>query len=280
MFMMRRLINASMVSILGLGLLAGPAFAQDPPAEPPKEEPKKEEAPPVAGGEAPMEITKRPLTIQASKIEIGGIHNHQTGFVLNLTSGLEAKANLLALGVAYGLSDKMQLSLYTTGLCFPDCGDAFRDVSVGFHYLLMGEGTFQAALHGDVNLGPFSGDFGFGVTIGALARYSAGMLAIVFDFQLPLHFSPSPAAVGINLPIWLEFQVSPNLTPFVYVNFNVPTFDGFGDVWGLGLGIGAWYSLNKMIDLGLTFTFPRIVGGNSSGSADFRNVGLWVAIRP
>lgn len=231
----------------------------------------------------PEQEIKRPLTLAKGMIEIAG-----DTLNVGLSSGAVLKPLNLAPSVAYGIDNKMELQLtHATGLCLSGtdggCAHVYNDVGVDFLYSVMPAGPFNLAVHGGLLSDSFDPFFFVSARLGALGRYRfSPTFAITFDPSLILGITNREQGnkEGISIPIHALYQATPKLAAFVFVGMTSlldPAFGGFGDYLAGALGLGALYTVNKMVDVGGEFRFNNLWG--NSGGAGSRTLILRVAIR-
>lgn len=280
-------------ALLGLALsvtFAGQVHAQeaepvvDPMATPASTEPMAQSA--VTSTGVPQALVARGVQGPAGQLWI------RTLVGINASKGAFAKPFSIAPDVFYGVSDKLQLGLVhngplgwqTTpgaGLCLAGkengCPKVYDNVGFDALYSLM-TGSTDLSFHGTVYLSPLDP-----LTV-AVALGVAGKLHI--NDKMALFFDPS-LYIGVTkrdagnkevlyIPLEFQFQLQPQLALVAFTAFYGP-FDGLGDFYVIPLGLGAFYNVNEMIDVGGRFSFDNLLGNGSS--ADFRSLSLLVNVR-
>lgn len=302
------MITASRLLIAALGSLAlvGTAAAQDPdPNADPNAMPNPEASPPDPNATpVAVKTTGTSLTLGKGKIVIGG-----STLNINLTTDLVAKPVSIAPSIYYGVSDKLTVGLThdngTTrwtprpairsffvsaggitiaaaggsGICVTGdengCADVYNNFGADVLYSIKDE-QFSLAGHGgfDVNsIDPFA----LAVRVGVLGRYAVTPeFSIVFDPRLSFGITERDAGnkETIDVPVWAWYQINAQLGAYVNLGINGP-LDGFGDAYGIPLGIGATYAVNEQLSAGLDFSFLNLLG--EGGGGDARALGLRVA---
>jgi hypothetical protein len=262
-----------------------PAKGEQPPAaaEPPKVEGEaKPPAGPVTKETYPSAYIDRPLTLVTGQLQIGGATGLFAFSPINigLTTGAEFKAVLIAPAVAYGVTDQLQLSLYhSRSICVGDaCAKAYNDVAIAAHYYLLTEGKFLLAAHLNVPIDSFD-PFGMSIGAGALMQITlASIFAIWVDPTISVKVTPSPVVASLSVPVWLGFQLTPEFFAGLLTGFNVATFEDFGNSWSIPLGVAAMYTISRIIDVGLEFSFP-VLFTNGSTNSDAKQLGVIFAVR-
>ena len=211
---------------------------------------------------------------------------------INMSKGAVAKPFSIAPDIFYAVSDQLQLGLVHngplgwqtqpgTGLCLSGkengCPKVWNNVGFDALFSLM-KGSTDLSAHGTVYLAPVDPLF-VQVALGV-----AGKLHI--NETMALFFDPS-ILVGVTkrdqgnkeriyLPVEFQFQLQPQLA-LVAMTALYGSLDGFGDSYVIPFGLGAFYNVNEMIDVGGRFSFDNLLGNNSS--ADVRSLSLLVNVR-
>jgi hypothetical protein len=277
--------------IAGGALLATPAFAQDPAPDPTVEAGAGAEV--NAGGAGagmegtveatggstmawPKEIIDRPLTVLAGKLgaEADLYIAHASVTIAGMTSSATSEG--LFLGAGYGISDKLEVG--------GSYAFALNEFEIKGPLTLYG--NFNLTNDGKLAVGAGAGlvlDFaGTDVTDGSSQTDVAIEAGLGVRFKLAPKFALftgnpwAPGLLGNHLhlglsgdesktfaiPVGFALQATPEL--FAYVSTNIATIllsdPGMGDRAVLisditPLTIGAWFNLNKNLDVGGSLNF-------------------------
>jgi hypothetical protein len=97
-----------------------------------------------------------------------------------------------------------------------------------------------------------------------LGRANFGRLvALVFDPAIYIGVNDRGGGnrEGIGLPVWVYFQATPAVAPFVGTGVHGP-LDRFGDFYSIPLEGGSIFSVNPDIDLGFVLQFWNAFGNH------------------
>jgi hypothetical protein len=232
----------------------------------------------------PMSIVDRPLVVAPGMTEA----QLSIGRDISNTSLHPFGASLYA---RYGVSDRIHAGLDALDLCFSDCGDFFRRISVGAGYAVIAD-------H-DQNLVP-------AVTL-AFENNAAGVsipLQLGFLYAYRLNSKMQLAASGgitlgvigrdnmspftadlFALEIQPRFEVVPRFALMPSIGYRVPLKNT--DLWSVPLGLAAVYIVDRAVDIGAQFTFPSVIshsvstgfGSVSVGGLDFRIISFYGTVR-
>lgn len=281
-------------ALLGLALsvtFAGQVHAQeaepvaDPTATPASTEPMAPATVTSAG--VPQALVARGVQGPAGQLWI------RTLVGINASKGGFAKPFSIAPDVFYGVSDKLQVGLVHngplgwqtfpgSGLCLAGdkngCAKVYNNVGFDALYSLM-NGSTDLSFHGAVYLAPLD-PMAVAVTLGVAGKLHINDTMALF-FDPALQIGVTKRDVGNNkerlyLPVEFQFQLQPQLALVAFTAIW-GSLDGFGDSYVIPLGLGAFYNVNEMIDVGGRFSFDNLLGNNSS--ADVRSISLLVNVR-
>lgn len=286
-------------AFVGLALsmvVAGSVHAQDgsAPSDPAATGTDPALAPPADTGMAPAGAASgvsQSLVARGVQGAAGSITIH-TLVGIQMSKELVGKPFSIAPDVFYGVNDKLQVGLIHNsplgwqtppgfGLCLAGkdngCPKVWNNVGFDALYSLM-NGSTDLSAHGTLYLVPVDP-----LTV-SLALGVAGKLHL--NDQMALFFDPS-IVIGFNkrdagnketlfIPVEFQFQLQPQLA-LVAMTALWGDLDGFGDSYVIPLGVGAFYNVNEMIDVGGRFSFDNLIG--KGHSADFRSLSLLVNVR-
>jgi hypothetical protein len=263
---MKRLIATTMFLT---GFVATVAQAQEPAAP----TPALAATPLSAPGSYPDEYIQRPLTLNAGMAEV------YVPVTINLSSGSVTKPIMIGPEIGYGVDDKLELRLvHDHGFCFNSCDKVYNDVGAMARYFLQHEGQMDVAVQGGLifkSLDPAA----LALRVGAIFKYLSAPVAVYIsptvDFGMTKRSSGNKEF--INVPVKVVFQSDRQLAPF-FLTGIYGSVDGFGDTYGIPLGVGANFVVQHGFDVGGAFQFPRIAGG-TGGGIDARELIVYAAWR-
>ncbi len=299
--MMSRMIRYTMISVFGLALAGNGAFAQETPeeggaegggAEGGAEEgggtPEGGEATPAetgggeeamaegdAGGKPPFILPKGKLAVAAA---IG----------VNLSKEAVAKPIALAPDVWYGVMPKLEVGVahsnmalsgfwfqgFGGGVCLGGtergCAKLYNGpIGVLAHFSLM-EGTLDLAADGGLVIDVLD-PMTLSIKAGVRGRWMSGKIMVMFAPNISIGATKRDEGnkEAIFVPVTVGYMVSPKLHAGVQTGIYGP-LDGFGDAYGIPVGVGAMFMVNDKLGVGGSFNFINLAGKGSS--ADFRDL--------
>lgn len=174
----------------------------------------------------------------------------------------------------WGLSNDVTLGItHRRGFCLADCGEhRYNDVGLGLLVSLARSRDFELDLNTGLQARSID-PFHFGWKGGVLGRANIRSMALVFDPTLYVGFSHRDQGnrEELVLPVWLYFQATPTVVPFVGAMVVGP-LDGFADHNAVPVEGGVIFSLSQNVDLGAYFRFGNLLG--HGGSPDYRELGM------
>ena len=269
-----------------------------------------QEAEPVAdpAAPAPMAAPEAPMAAAGGAVSASlvarGVHAAAAGKIairtlvgINASKGAFAKPFSIAPDIFYGVNDKLQVGLVHNGpmgwqtfpgqgLCLAGkengCGKVWNNVGFDALYSLM-NGSTDLSAHGAVYLGSVD-PLKIGVALGVAGKLHINeQMALFFDPALYIGLNKRDAVgfvpgnkEGLFVPVEFQFQLQPQLALVAFTGLQGP-LSKFGDSFIIPLGVGAFYNVNEMIDVGGRFSFDNLLGKNSS--ADFRSLSILVNVR-
>jgi hypothetical protein len=300
------MIRLSKVLLVATGSLAMTqiASAQDTPPEGEAAAPPAEEAKPPEGEPEPARAPGAPpLTLYKGKILIAG-----STLNVNMSAEAVGKPVSLAPSVWYGIDDKLTIGLThdggTTpwtprpgfrsitivlpppiggsitalggaGICLTGdengCSGVYDNVGVDALYAIKNE-QFSLAVHPGLDVFSFD-PFTLSLRVGVLGRYLVNdKLSVVFDPRIKIGITERDFnKETIDIPVWGWYAINDKLGAYLHTGLSA-AFDGFGDTIAIPLQLGATYTVNYNLSLGLDFGFTAI-----NETADSRALGLRVA---
>lgn len=211
---------------------------------------------------------------------------------IEMSKSAVGKPFSIAPDIFYGVNDKLQVGLVhngplgwqTTpgsGLCLAGkengCPKVWNNVGFDALYSLM-NGSTDLSAHATVYLAPVDPLF-VQVAVGVAGKLHINeQMALFFDPALLLGLTKRDQGNKeiLFLPVEFQFQLQPQLALVAMTALYGP-LDGFGDFYVIPFGVGAFYNVNEMIDVGGRFSFDNLLGNGSS--ADFRSLSLLVNVR-
>jgi len=161
----------------------------------------------------------------------------------------------------YGaVTDYLSIGIsHDTGLCFTGCKKIYNDVGLDLILSWFGSNNFEMAFHGGVPLHSIDPLF-MGAQLGVLGRINAGsVVAFVFDPALYIGLTHREAGLGsdvpgpgnreaVYVPLWLYFQATEAIVPFVGFSLMIPTDRVVGR--RISLEGGVLFDVTQDVDLG------------------------------
>ncbi len=127
---------------------------------------------------------------------------------------------------------------------------------------------------------PGTDPFGTGIRLGLVARLGVSKLSVVFEpqFYLGIVGRDDVRKDVLDIPIEVQYQLTPRAAIQVYTGMTNGTFEGFGDNAQVPLGVGATLVVIRRIDIGADFIFSNVLGPQD-GKLDGRRLVLRAALR-
>jgi hypothetical protein len=125
-----------------------------------------------------------------------------------------------------------------------------------------------------------------GLRAGMMIKFVSGGFSVLADPFVRIGFTEreSFGRDGIGIPVRLGYQVMPQLNLGVVTGLSgflrgAAPFDGFGDLYGIPLGLTGSYAVTDTLDIRAMFAFPAIAGAEFISGADFRILSVGAAFR-
>jgi hypothetical protein len=240
---------------------------------------------PLAKENWPLSGVDRPLGLSAGMLQL------DVNGLMNMSKDLVGKPLKLPLAAWYGISNELQAGIITTGLCLSGeengCLKVFDDLSFQILFSLFGRGSsFEVATWAQFNFVSFDrgddtlqigGAFNWVTGGGNVALLAYPNVGLGITKRDELNNKES-----FGIPVSAFFRATPNLTPVVFTGLGQTLLDGFGDAYAIPVGVGVLYAFNAMLDAGVRFDLPYLIGNQpgDAGAADLRALTLWVSVRP
>jgi hypothetical protein len=209
-----------------------------------------------------QEFTRRSYILPSGSVELTGEPARPKMLGIGVSDGDGFDPFHLPLHLYFGVSEDFTLGIvHDFGLCF-NCDRPYNDVGLGMLYRLTTSQNFELDLHAVAPLISNFDPFNMGGRIGVLGRVNIGsVVALVFDPSLYIGLTNRDEGnrEGIGLPVWVYFQVTPSIAPFVGTGLHGP-LDDFGDHYSGPLEAGSIFSVNADIDLGFVVQFWNALG--------------------
>ncbi|HEY3500784.1 MAG TPA: hypothetical protein VGK73_39100 [Polyangiaceae bacterium] len=221
--------------------------------------------------------TRRSYVLPQGRVELTGTPARPMMMGLNVSENSDFEPFHFPLHVYFGVTEDLTLGItHDLGLC-PNCDDPYNDVGLGLLYGIVRDPSFELDLHLTAPLISSFDPFFLSVRGGVLGRVNfSNLVAMVFDPSLKIGLTNRAAADGNNkeylyLPVWVYFQATQALVPFVGTAFHGPLQDYFDDIQ-VPLEGGMVISVNQNVDLGFVLTFLNLLG--SGGDPEFIELGF------
>jgi hypothetical protein len=229
------------------------------------------------------EFTRRSYTLPSGSFEITGEPARPKVLGINLSEDSAGEPIYVAPHFYWGISDRFTIGVtHDRGLCLTGeeggCRRVYDDVGLGMLVGLSESESHEVDLHLGVPISSFD-PFTIGTKIGALARINAGpVVAIVLDpfLYFGINRRDEGNREALILPVWVYFQASRSVTPFVGSGAEGP-LDDFAGQFRIPVEGGVVFEVANDVDLGVVFRFHNLLG--HGGSADFRELGLMARFR-
>lgn len=220
----------------------------------------------------PEEYVKRPQVVHEKMLQLRG----DIGLPLN--NGAVGYGTTIAPSAEYGVTNEFQLALrHERSFCFSHC-DAYNGFGVEGKYLFFHPENFSLSAFAAPYINGFD-PFLLQARVGVGFWIGMDKFAINGNLQTGIGLTNrtgNPDLIALN--VQPAYNFTPQFAAFVNTGFN-SQFDKFGDAWAIPVGVGALYTLDKKLDLGGDFMFPRLIAASKTGGADFRQLDLFVRYR-
>lgn len=300
--MMSRMIRYTMISVFGLALAGGGAFAQETPEEG-GEGGMEEGGAPAEGGETPAEGGEAPAE-GGGEVMAEGDAGGKPPFILpkgklavhvalgvNMSKSLVAKPIALAPDVWYGVMPKLEVGVahsnygltgfwgqgFGGGICIGGaergCAKLYNGpIGILAHFSLM-EGNLDLAADGGLIIDALDPNV-MSLKVGVRGRWASGKIMVMFSPMIDAGLTKRDAGNKevLWVPVTVGFAASPKLHAGVQTGIAGP-LDGFGDAYIIPVGVGAMFMVNDKLGVGGSFNFFNLAGKGSS--ADFRDLTLF-----
>jgi hypothetical protein len=265
--------------VLGV-LFAARVHAQtlDPDAKPP-------DAEATAGAEG-----NDSLTLPKGRVVIDAY------LAINLSTDAAFKPVSISPDIWYGATDDITVGLVHSGvgqsgfignpvrsLCLTGadnfCPDVYINGGIDGRYKLKSGGPLVYAADAGLYVNHFSDPFQLGVKLGVIGRWHQDKIAIEAapNLQFGL-FGRSVTGGGVTidiasdflyLPATVLYALNPMITLAAQTGLALP-FQNTGDTYFVPLSIAGFYRVNESLNVSLTFSLPRLIGGGSGNGIDGR----------
>lgn len=221
------------------------------------------------------EFTRRRFVLPEGGIEITGEPARPRVLEVNFAPYDFAEPTTLHPHVYFGLTDDITLGItHWRGVCLVECrGQPYNDVGLKLMFELTRSTDFELDLDAGVQAASFD-PFQMFVWGGVLGRANLGVLALVFNPRV--YVGAYDADSWLDLPLWVYFQPTPGIAPFVGTGLN-GAVEGFFDGIRVPLEGGVVFEVTNDIDLGVVASFWNVLGNN--GSFDARSFGMLARFR-
>ena len=225
-----------------------------------------------------------------------GMLTARVTLAINLGVDVAGEPISLAPDVAYGVSDRLQISVIHDGpmrwqarpglgLCLTGtdggCPRVYDNVGVDVMYGLVFGSQLHLSAHGGLLLTSFDPATTM-LPLGFAAKLHLGdAAAITVDPQLGFALSDRDVNADVLfLPIDVSFQVGAPTTLKVLTGLVGP-LDGFADAYQAPLGVGVVHNLTEHVDVGARFSFDNLLEQQPPGvdAADARSLALLLNLR-
>lgn len=218
---------------------------------------------------------------------------------IDLSTDAVGKPIDLSPDIWYGVTDDLTLGLVHSGegetgfigsslgrsLCLTGtdngCAHVYNNVGIDARYRLMKPLALDAGLYINSISDPFQLDLKIGIDGRWL--FANGKLALEAQPSLLIGLTNRTPDTGtgvvtsanneefLYVPLTASYEVAPKLALALQLGLVLPFADA-GDGWAIPISIAARYAATPQLGLGLAFTFPDAIGGNSTG--DLRDLTL------
>ena len=236
-----------------------------------------------AGPARGEEFTRRSYTLPDGSFEITGEPARPKVLGINMSEDSAGQPIYVAPHFYWGVSDRFTIGItHDRGLCLTGeeggCPRVYDDVGFGMLVGLSEADSHEVDLHFSAPISSFD-PFTIGAKIGVLARFNAGpVVAIVIDpfLYFGINRRDEGNREALVLPVWIYFQASRSVAPFVGSGVEGP-LDDFAGQFRVPVEGGVVFEVANDVDLGVVFRFFNLLGHDSS--ADGRELGLMARFR-
>lgn len=210
---------------------------------------------------------------------------------VNLSTDLVGKPISLSPDIWYGVTDDITVGLIHsavggsgiiggvgTSLCLTGadngCANLYSNVGADVRYKLK-NGTLAYAIDGGVFVADVNADsITLAAKLGVAARWHSGPLAVETQPNVFIGLTNRASANEevVALPATGLYTVAPKIDVAGQVAIVLPIAD-VGNLYFVGLSVGAFYHVNESLNASLAFSLPRLVAA-SGGGADARTLTL------
>ena len=253
------------------------------------------------GGEYPVALIERPLELPMGMVEVEA--NLLAYLFSGVTVGGETfggpfKPTYLGFGVAYGVTNQLQVALSSSGFCLTGtsggCGHVFDDLAAEVAFGVLHQKGLQVSLQAGLEFAHLAGGTAAVDTpleiaggIGIDLRAVSGQFALRAGPKLTFGLKERS---GFNreflvVPLVFQFQANQHLALEAGLALNLlldpPDPLGFFDYVRVPVSVGALYALSNKLDVGGSFVFTNLLGKSSAGpnGIDGRALQIFVNFR-
>jgi hypothetical protein len=232
---------------------------------------------------AAEEFTRRSYTLPDGDFEITGEPARPKVLGINMSEDQAGQPVYVAPHFYWGVNERLTIGItHDRGLCLTGeeggCRRVYDDVGFGMLVGLSEGESHELDLHFGVPISSFD-PFTIGTKIGMLARINAGpVVAIVLDpfFYFGINRRDEGNDEALILPVWVYFQASRRVAPFVGSGAEGPLVD-FAGRFRVPVEGGVVFEIADDADLGFVFRFHNLLGNDGNG--DGRELGLMARFR-
>jgi hypothetical protein len=244
---------------------------------------------PAEPTDADADADAAPLTLNAGEIRIDGFIG------VNLSSDAVAEPISIAPDVYYGVTDEITVGLVHSfkntvgfygfvgdGLCITGedngCAEFYNNVGVDGLYQFMDD-DLELAANAGLFLGSFIGQFSdpllMQLKLGVVGRWTSDDIQVIFSPNLFLAATERDfLSDTLNIPVTVAYSLTPELDVLAQTGFN-GALDAIGDTWSIPLSVGASYAIDESLSVGGTFSFPELIGEDST--TDIRTLNIFAS---
>ena len=229
-----------------------------------------------------QEWTRQSFLLPKGGFEITGQPARPELLNINMSRNSAFKPMNVPIDFFWGVSDAVMIGItHETGLRFntgPTDGkfrNFYNDVGFGVVVNLAGGRNYEVDLDAGLPLHSLSPEVWLGGRVGVLGRANfTDKVDFVYDPGVYLGFNHRDEGNGDGLfiPVWLYFQPSNTVAPFVGTGLNGP-LRRFGDNFSIPLEGGVLFTVDRGIHIGGMVRFPYALG-HDGGTLDVREIGF------